>query len=302
MDTPALFRLLGDETRLRLLRLLSREALNVSELTAVSGRRPVRRLPSPRAAARCRPGRRKSGPAPSAGTGCRPSQTGDGSRDAASGPGCTRSSRTRRRPPARTMRGSRKSGGCAKRSSRSTATQRQQMVPGRSWAAWARALGLLLPPLDVADLGCGEGYLTIEAARWARRVIAIDRSADVLARGRAPRRAPADRQHRLEARRARAAADQGRVDRSRAAVAGAPPCRGPVRGPGRSLAHPAARRPRADPRSARGTTSNWVRAKLGDRWLGFDDEQLRGLIDGAGFEDTTVRVGSRRDRAIRSRC
>jgi ArsR family transcriptional regulator len=38
----------------------------------------------------------------------------------------------------------------------------------------------------------------------------------------------------------------------------------------------------------------WVRAKLGDRWLGFDDEQLRGLIEGAGFEDTTVRVGSRR--------
>ena len=33
------------------------------------------------------------------------------------------------------------------------------MVPGRSWAAWARALGLLLPRLDVADLGCGEGYV-----------------------------------------------------------------------------------------------------------------------------------------------
>ena len=37
MDSPALFRLLGDETRLRLLRLLAREALNVSELTAVLG-------------------------------------------------------------------------------------------------------------------------------------------------------------------------------------------------------------------------------------------------------------------------
>src|SRR5512134_647470 len=34
---PALFRLLGDDTRLRLLRVLSREALNVSELTAVLG-------------------------------------------------------------------------------------------------------------------------------------------------------------------------------------------------------------------------------------------------------------------------
>ena len=33
----------------------------------------------------------------------------------------------------------------------------RQLVPGRSWAAWARALGHLLPPLDVADIGCGDG-------------------------------------------------------------------------------------------------------------------------------------------------
>ena len=39
----------------------------------------------------------------------------------------------------------------------------RQLVPGRSWAAWARALGHLLPPLDVADIGCGEGYL---ASKW----------------------------------------------------------------------------------------------------------------------------------------
>ena len=52
----------------------------------------------------------------------------------------------------------------------------RQLVPGRSWAAWSRALGLLLPRVKVADLGCGEGYLTIEAARWASKVIAVDRS------------------------------------------------------------------------------------------------------------------------------
>src|SRR5213078_2444753 len=61
----------------------------------------------------------------------------------------------------------------------------RQLVPGRSWAAWSRALGLLMPPLTVADLGCGEGYLTIEAARWAARVIAVDRSEVVLDRARA---------------------------------------------------------------------------------------------------------------------
>ena len=48
---------------------------------------------------------------------------------------------------------------------------------------------MLLPPLDVADLGCGEGYLTIEAARWATQVIAVDRSADVLGARQGARRA-----------------------------------------------------------------------------------------------------------------
>ena len=35
-----------------------------------------------------------------------------------------------------------------------------------------------LPPLDVADIGCGEGYLTLETAQWARTVVGIDRSTD----------------------------------------------------------------------------------------------------------------------------
>src|ERR1700674_960601 len=64
-------------------------------------------------------------------------------------------------------------------------TDRAQFVPGRSWAAWSRALGLLLPRVDVADIACGEGYLSVEAARWAKRVIGIDRSAEMLKRARA---------------------------------------------------------------------------------------------------------------------
>jgi ArsR family transcriptional regulator len=60
-----------------------------------------------------------------------------------------------------------------------------QIVPGRSWAAWARALGHLLPPLDVADIGCGDGHLTLEMARWAKQVTGIDRSDDRLERAKA---------------------------------------------------------------------------------------------------------------------
>lgn len=57
--------------------------------------------------------------------------------------------------------------------------------PGRSWAAWARALGHLLPPLEVADLGCGDGALTLEIARWAGRVVAVDPDPITLDRARA---------------------------------------------------------------------------------------------------------------------
>jgi ArsR family transcriptional regulator len=38
----------------------------------------------------------------------------------------------------------------------------------------------------------------------------------------------------------------------------------------------------------------WVRAKLGDRWLGFDDDALRRLVAGAGLVEATVRIGTRR--------
>ena len=37
MDAPALLRLLGDDARLRILRLLQAERLNVSELTGILG-------------------------------------------------------------------------------------------------------------------------------------------------------------------------------------------------------------------------------------------------------------------------
>ncbi len=48
------------------------------------------------------------------------------------------------------------------------------VVPGRSWMAWSRALGYLLSPLRVADFGCGDGAFTVEMARWAKEVYAID--------------------------------------------------------------------------------------------------------------------------------
>jgi ArsR family transcriptional regulator len=50
---------------------------------------------------------------------------------------------------------------------------------GRS-SNWPRAFSLL----EVVDLGCGTGVLTVEMARWAKRVVAIDANSEALAKAR----------------------------------------------------------------------------------------------------------------------
>ena len=187
-QASALYRLLGDEARLRLLRVLRRERLNVTELTGILGlaqsgvSRHLGLLKDAGLVVEEKDG---------GFTYYRLSPALDGG-DAAAGDDAARRSSTRRpttRRCAPTRRGCRKCCGCARRTSTPTAAPtratRGSWCPGRSWAAWSRALGLLLPPLKVADLGCGEGYLTIEAARWASRVIAVDRSDAVLERAKA---------------------------------------------------------------------------------------------------------------------
>ena len=46
--------------------------------------------------------------------------------------------------------------------------------PGRSWQALAHLFLTMIPPIDVADLGAGEGTLSQILAKSARKVIAID--------------------------------------------------------------------------------------------------------------------------------
>ncbi len=50
----------------------------------------------------------------------------------------------------------------------------RSFCPGRSWQALAHLLITLIPPIDVADLGAGEGTLSQLLAKRARKVIAID--------------------------------------------------------------------------------------------------------------------------------
>lgn len=294
IDAAALLRLLGDETRLRLLRALSKDALNVSELTAILGlaqsgvSRHLGLLRDAGLVTEERAGtftwyRLASG-----------LDTDEGEQadlwrwlraDFARKTMVTRADDARLEEVRRLRK--------ENFSQHGAGDERRQLVPGRSWAAWSRALGLLMPPLDVADLGCGEGYLTIEASRWAKRVISVDRSAEVLVRAKA-----------LAARRKvsnvtwkRGVLDKVPIADASVDVALLSQALHHAEDPARGLAE-AWRILRPGGRvlilDLREHAEGWVRAKLGDQWLGFNDDRLRALLTGAGFEKVIVRVGSRR--------
>lgn len=56
-------------------------------------------------------------------------------------------------------------------------------IPGRSWKGLGETLLRLMPPLDIADLGAGEGTLSQLLAQRAKSVIAIDNSPKMVAYG-----------------------------------------------------------------------------------------------------------------------
>ncbi len=297
MEAGALFRLLGDDVRLRLLRLLAAERLNVTELTGILGiaqsgvSRHLGLLKEAGLVAEDRAaGFTYFRIAPEVRTGSNgfaPLWTlleSHFATAAATPAGRADDARLQEVRRLRHENFEAHDGQDARE---------RQLVPGRSWAAWARALGHLLPPLRVADLGCGEGYLTIEASRWAARVVAVDRSAAVLARARAlaARRGVRNvvwREGELE----RLPIPDGSVD-----VALLSQALHHAESPDRALAEaarilvPGGRVLLLDLREH---DQAWVRDRLGDRWLGFGDQQLGALLKAAGLDDVKVTVGARR--------
>ena len=292
-----LFRLLGDDARLRILRLLAAERLNVSELTGILGlaqsgvSRHLGMLKDAGLIAEQREGiytwYRLAPSLQQADNGFGPlwpllqahfeqtAGTADGRADTA------RLEEVRR---LRKENFEQHSGPDARE---------RQLVPGRSWAAWARALGHLLPAWRVADLGCGDGYLTIEASRWASRVVAIDRSRPVLERARALARRRGVRnitwrQGELE----RVPLRDGSVDLailSQALHHAADPAAAAA-----EAARIVAPGGRVLVLDLREHDQEWVTSRLGDRWRGFSDATLARLLKQAGLSDVTVTVGARR--------
>jgi ArsR family transcriptional regulator len=286
----ALYRMLGDEARLRILRLLAEERLNVTELTRVLG---IAQSGVSRHLGLLKDSGLVEEQKEGGYTYYRTARPDDGRAEpiwdvlaeqfarGASDP-VVRADESRLKEVLRLRKESFATHGNGDR----------QLVPGRSWAAWSRALGMLLPPVVVADLGCGDGYLTVEAARWAREVIAVDRSSDVLERG----RALANRRGVTNITWRRGELEQLPLQDASTDVALLSQALHHAADPAAALREawrvlvPGGRLLVLDLRKH---DEEWVRDRLGDRWLGFDDDELAGLIRDAGFRDVKVRVGAR---------
>ena len=294
---PALYRLLGDEVRLRLLRVLALERLNVSELTGILGiaqsgvSRHLGLLKDAGLVAEEREAGytyyRIAPDLAEARNGFGPLWPLLQSQFSAADESEIGRADSARLSEVRRLRQENfdAHGG--------PDTNERQLVPGRSWAAWSRALGHLLPPLRVADLGCGEGYLTIETSRWASEVIAVDRSEGVLQRAQdlAARRKVSNvtwKTGELE----KLPLDDESVD-----VALLSQALHHADDPAKAVAEavrilvPGGRVLLLDLREHE---EKWVHDRLGDRWTGFSDEKLRRLLTDAGLEKVRITVGARR--------
>jgi ubiquinone/menaquinone biosynthesis C-methylase UbiE/DNA-binding transcriptional ArsR family regulator len=164
------------------------------------------------------------------------------------------------------------------------------LEPGQSWFLWGRALGTLLPALDVADFGCGSGILSLEIARWARAVIAIDASAAALSKA----RERAEAAGAGIARKIRFLKDDLQKltlkDASLDLVVISQSLHH-VEAPERVLAE-AARvlKPGGHVMVVEllPHREEWVKARLGHRWLGFSTEDVKTWLKAAGFVHTDL--------------
>ena len=294
-EASALYRLLGDEARLRLLRVLDKDRFNVKELTGILGlaqsgvSRHLGLLKESELVIEERDGAYsfyRLSPAVKEDNNSPLWPLLQSQFDAAAGSAMVKADESRLQEVLRLRRENFEHVSPDTRDGR-------QLVPGRSWAAWSRALALLLPPLEVADLGCGEGYLTVETARWAKHVTAVDRSSGVLTRA----KALAERKKLSNITWKKGELEKLPIDTGTIDVALLSQALHHAATPAKALEE-AARILKPGGRllilDLRPHDETWVREKLGDQWFGFSDEHLSGLLTRAGFTDVRVTLGARR--------
>ena len=164
--------------------------------------------------------------------------------------------------------------------------------PGQSWSLWASALGSLLPPLDVADFGCGTGTMSVALARWAKSVVGIDQSKSAIEQARARAKREGVRN-----------VSFAREDLHRLSL--------PTGSKGlvvisQSLHHvddPQAVLTQAFRILKRGARAivlelgphdqSWVRERLGHRHLGFEPEALEAQLSAVGFKQCRLESNAR---------
>lgn len=167
--------------------------------------------------------------------------------------------------------------------------------PGRSWQAFGHLLLRILPPLDVADLGSGEGLIAELLARRCRNVIAVDNSEKMVEFG--ARKARKNGVKNLEFRLGDIEAppiEAGTIDLVILSQA---------------LHHA------ADPEKALMSAARLLRAGgqvvildlvrhrfeqarelYGDRWLGFADSDLHRWLEKAGLREIEISVVAREEQ------
>ncbi len=168
----------------------------------------------------------------------------------------------------------------------------EELLPGRTWEGLARAVLQLAPRTRYADLGIGDGLLTLMLAEVAAQVTAVDLSAEMLAQlaARAKAKGFTNIQY-VEG----DIEDLPLADASHDVVVASQALHH-ARSPARCLGE--ARRLLV--RGGRllvidllAHTEEWVREKLGHEHLGFTEQALEGLIAKAGFEKVRVQRAAR---------
>lgn len=156
--------------------------------------------------------------------------------------------------------------------------------PGGGWPAMAAALAAGFTGQTVADIGCGEGDLTLLLARFTKRVVAVDLSSQML-RVVQERSAEAGVARRVTVERGdleKLPLDSGSMDTVFVS----------------QVLHHAARPEKALAEAARilkpggrlilldlaQHDQEWVRSEWADQWLGFDERELRGWMTAAGLK------------------
>ena len=163
----------------------------------------------------------------------------------------------------------------------------RQYGPGRSWQAFGQFLLRVIPPLDIADLGSGEGLLGELLARNARKVICVDNSKRIVNFGQ--RKAKKNKLNNLEFR--HGDIETPPLQKNSVDVALLSQALHHARNPENALsATHKILRPGGKIIIIDLLEHNFAQAKslYGDRWMGFAKNTLRDWLEKAGFKNVEV--------------